>query len=53
MQFLEGLKEDLQLAREEMKKANEASAKQYNKKRTDRVSFTVGDLVALRIEPAS
>ena len=49
-QFLEGLKKDLQLARDELKKANEAYAKQYDKKRTNRVSFTVGDLVALRIE---
>ena len=40
----------MQLAREEMRKANEASSKQYDQKRTNRVSFTVGDLVALRIE---
>ena len=49
-QFLEDLKKDLQLARDELKKANETYAKQYDKKRTGRVNFTVADLVALRIE---
>ena len=48
--FLEGMKKDLDLVREELKKANEASKKQYDKNRTNRVVFAVGDLVALRIE---
>ncbi len=50
MKFLEELKNDLQMAREELKKANEASKKQYDKKRAHRTQFEVGDLVALRIE---
>ena len=50
MKFLEGLKSDLQLAREELKKANDTYIIQYGKKRTTRVQFVVGDLVALKIE---
>ena len=48
--FLEGMKKDMELVREELKKANEKSKEQYDKKRTDRVTFALGDLVALRIE---
>ena len=50
MKFLEELKNDLQMAREELKKANEASKEQHDKRRTNRTKFEVGDLVALRIE---
>ena len=47
--FLEGMKKDLDLVRDELKKANEISKKHYDKSRTTRVDFAVGDLVALRI----
>ena len=45
--FLEGMKKDLDLVKEELKKANEVSKRQYDKNRTNRVTFAIGDLVAL------
>ena len=50
VKFLDGMKKDLEMVREELKKASEVSKKHYDKKRTDRIRFQVGDLVALRVE---
>ena len=44
------MKKDLELVRAELKKASEVSKKHFDQKRTNRVQFEVGDLVALRIE---